>query len=345
MRTGIERVVDNIFGGPQEWLRDKNLHLSPLFKAAVSYKVFTTAFDEEVRIKSLLRRQDIRLPKKPDIPEFELYTHDDTAKALGAFKDKATVTLLIDHSGSQRGGAGTANLILAGAVAQELSDFGIVTEVLGYTTKAWKGGQAREEWLKAGRPSNPGRLNDLRHIIYKSRYDGDNEYQTLMNKCISLSISGRAPEAPPETHAFERILRENIDGEAIAWAHRRLLSRPNDTRLIVVLSDESPVDDSTVSVNFSNILHDHADTVIKIIQQHSPIGIMSAVQDDQISRNNRLLPYETRHIVPDFTPQAPTMITCAVAELLEGIADKLHDTKRRANNRMHYSKHRRLVKA
>ncbi|MCB1739050.1 MAG: cobaltochelatase subunit CobT, partial [Gammaproteobacteria bacterium] len=142
--------------------------------------------------------------------------------------------------------------------------------ILGFTTRAWKGGQAREKWIAAGKPANPGRLNDLRHIVYKP---ADAPWRRARR---SLGIMLR-----------EGILKENIDGEALHWAHQRLLARPEQRRILVVISDGAPVDDSTLSVNPSNYLERHLREVIEYIETRSPVELLAIGIGHDVTRYYR----------------------------------------------------------
>ena len=161
------------------------------------------------------------------------------------FRD-TVVTLLIDNSGSMRGRPITVAAMSADILARTLERCGVKVEILGFTTRAWKGGQARERWIAAGKPANPGRLNDLRHIVYKP---ADAPWRRARR---NLGLMLR-----------EGILKENIDGEALTWAHNRLLGRPEERRILMVISDGAPVDDSTLSVNPGNYLEKHLREVIR----------------------------------------------------------------------------------
>jgi cobaltochelatase CobT len=169
------------------------------------------------------------------------------------FRD-TVVTLLLDNSGSMRGRPITVAATCADILARTLERCGVKVEILGFTTKAWKGGQAREKWLGAGKPANPGRLNDLRHIIYKSA----DEPWRRARKNLGLMMR-------------EGLLKENIDGEALIWAHNRLLARHEQRRILMVISDGAPVDDSTLSVNSGNYLERHLRQVIADIEARSPL--------------------------------------------------------------------------
>ena len=171
------------------------------------------------------------------------------------FKD-TVVTLLIDNSGSMRGRPISIAAISADIMARTLERCGVKTEILGFTTRAWKGGQSREAWLADGRPANPGRLNDLRHIVYKK---ADEPWRRARR---NLGLMMR-----------EGLLKENIDGEALLWAHSRLLARAEDRRILLVISDGAPVDDSTLSVNQAGYLEGHLRKVIEWIEKQSPVQL------------------------------------------------------------------------
>ncbi len=173
------------------------------------------------------------------------------------FKD-TVVTLLIDNSGSMRGRPISIAAISADIMARTLERCGVKTEILGFTTRAWKGGQSRDAWLNAGRPAMPGRLNDLRHIVYKK---ADEPWRRAKR---NLGLMMR-----------EGLLKENIDGEALLWAHARLLARPEDRRILMVISDGAPVDDSTLSVNNGGYLELHLRRVIEWIERQSPVQLVA----------------------------------------------------------------------
>ncbi len=169
------------------------------------------------------------------------------------FRD-TVVVLLIDNSGSMRGRPITVAAISADILARTLERCGVKVEILGFTTRAWKGGQSREKWVADGKPGTPGRLNDLRHIIYKS---ADMPWRRGRR---NLGLMLR-----------EGLLKENIDGEALLWAHSRLLARPEQRRILMVISDGAPVDDATLSANPGNYLEQHLHTVIGWIEARSPV--------------------------------------------------------------------------
>jgi cobaltochelatase CobT len=173
------------------------------------------------------------------------------------FRD-TVVTLLIDNSGSMRGRPISIAAISADIMARTLERCGVKVEVLGFTTRAWKGGQSREQWLAAGRPPQPGRLNDLRHIVYKQA----DEPWRRARKNLGLMMR-------------EGLLKENIDGEALMWAHSRLIARSEERRILMVISDGAPVDDSTLSVNSGTYLERHLRQVINWIESRSPVELIA----------------------------------------------------------------------
>ena len=185
------------------------------------------------------------------------------------FRD-TVVTLLLDNSGSMRGRPIMVAACCADILARTLERCGVKVEILGFTTRAWKGGQAREAWLAAGKPSNPGRLNDLRHIIYKP---ADAPWRRAKR---SLALMMR-----------EGLLKENIDGEALAWAHRRLLARQEKRRILMMISDGAPVDDSTLSVNTGCYLERHLRQVIEEIETRSSIELIAIGIGHDVTRYYR----------------------------------------------------------
>ena len=185
------------------------------------------------------------------------------------FRD-TVVSLLIDNSGSMRGRPISIAAMSADILARTLERCGVHVEILGFTTRAWKGGQAREKWLADGKPANPGRLNDLRHIVYKP---ADLPYRrTRRNLGLMLR---------------EGLLKENIDGEALLWAHRRLLGRSEERRILMVISDGAPVDDSTLSVNPGNYLERHLRDVIGFIETESPVEVVAIGIGHDVTRYYR----------------------------------------------------------
>jgi len=279
------------------------------------YRVFTTAFDEVVsaeelcdaeeltRLRAYLDQQLVtlqgavtklanRLQRRLMAKQSRAWEFDreegllDTARLTRvisdphhplsfkverdtAFRD-TVVTLLIDNSGSMRGRPISIAAICADILARTLERCGVRTEILGFTTRAWKGGQSREAWLQAGRPARPGRLNDLRHIIYKA---ADAPWRRARR---NLGLMMR-----------EGLLKENIDGEALLWAHGRLLARPEDRRILMVISDGAPVDDSTLSVNSGTYLERHLRQVIGWIEERSPVELVAIGIGHDVTRYYR----------------------------------------------------------
>jgi cobaltochelatase CobT len=185
------------------------------------------------------------------------------------FRD-TVVSLLIDNSGSMRGRPITGAATCADILARTLERCAVKVEILGFTTRAWKGGQAREAWLQAGKPPNPGRLNDLRHLIYKA---ADAPWRRA-RKNLGLMMR-------------EGLLKENIDGEALAWAHERLLGRPEQRKILMMISDGAPVDDSTLSVNPGNYLERHLRHVIGEIETRSPVELIAIGIGHDVTRYYR----------------------------------------------------------
>ncbi len=173
------------------------------------------------------------------------------------FRDTC-VTLLLDNSGSMRGRPISIAAICADVMARTLERCAVKVEILGFTTKAWKGGLAREKWLAEGRPATPGRLNDLRHIIYKS---ADAPWRRARPN-LGLMMK-------------EGLLKENIDGEALEWAHRRMLARREQRKVLMVISDGAPVDDSTLSVNPANYLEKHLRDVIAMVEKRKAVELVA----------------------------------------------------------------------
>lgn len=185
------------------------------------------------------------------------------------FRD-TVVTLLIDNSGSMRGRPIGVAAMSADILARTLERCGVKVEILGFTTSAWKGGKAREQWVAAGKPANPGRLNDLRHIVYKN---ADAPWRRARR---NLGLMLR-----------EGILKENIDGEALMWAHNRLIARPEQRKILMVISDGAPVDDSTLSVNPGNTLERHLREVIHGIETGSPVDLVAIGIGHDVTRYYR----------------------------------------------------------
>jgi len=279
------------------------------------YKVFTTKFDEVVKanelcppdeldqLRSLLDKQlenlagavarlANKLQRRLMAKQNRSWTFDleegllDTARLtrviidpLAALSFKVendtdfrdtVVTLLIDNSGSMRGRPITIAAICGDILARTLERCGVKVEILGFTTRAWKGGKSREAWLEAERPANPGRVNDIRHIIYKA---ADEPWRHARR---NLGLMMR-----------EGLLKENIDGEALQWAEKRLMARPENRRILMVISDGAPVDDSTQSVNAGNYLEAHLRQVIEEIETRSPIELVAVGIGHDVTRYYR----------------------------------------------------------
>ena len=220
------------------------------------------------------------------------------------FRDTA-VTLLIDNSGSMRGRPIMVAACCADILARTLERCGVKVEILGFTTRAWKGGHSREEWLNAQKPPLPGRLNDLRHIVYKS---ADAPWRRSRR---NLGLMMR-----------EGLLKENIDGEALAWAHSRLLARPEQRRILMMISDGAPVDDSTLSVNSGSYLERHLRQVINEIETHSPVELLAIGIGHDVTR------YYRRAVTVTDAEELAGVMTEKLAELFdEGLAwRQLHRT-------------------
>lgn len=272
-------------------------------RAVSAYHAFTTAFDEVIdaadlcdpveldRLRALLDQQLTvlssvvsrlanRLQRRLMAQQNRSWIFDleegvlDTARLTRVVTDPASplsfkaesespfrdtvVTLLLDNSGSMRGRPIMVAAVCADILARTLERCGVKVEILGFTTRAWKGGQAREAWISAGKPPAPGRLNDLRHIIYKS---ADAPWRRA-KKNLGLMMR-------------EGLLKENIDGEALEWAHGRLMARSEARRILMVISDGSPVDDSTQSANAALYLDKHLRQVIAKIEDGSPVELLA----------------------------------------------------------------------
>ena len=221
------------------------------------------------------------------------------------FKD-TIVTLLIDNSGSMRGRPISIAAICAEVLAQTLERCQVKCEILGFTTKTWKGGQSREQWLSLGRSQNPGRLNDLRHIIYKS---GDVPWRRAR---LNLGLMMK-----------EGILKENIDGEALEWAYRRMLKRTEARRILMVISDGAPVDDSTLSVNSANYLEIHLKKVISMIESKDLVELIAVGIGHDVARY-----YSDAVTITDIEQLAGT-----ITEQLAALFERKLKKSRRPNNR------------
>lgn len=285
------------------------------FNEKVDYKVFTEAFDEEItaeelcdeaeldRLRAFLDKQLAhlqgavgrlanRLQRRLMAQQNRSWDFDleegyldparltrliiDPMQPLSFKREKDTqfrdtvVTLVIDNSGSMRGRPITVAATCADILARTLERCGVKVEILGFTTKAWKGGQSREQWLASGKPPTPGRLNDLRHIVYKS---ADAPWRRSRR---NLGLMMR-----------EGLLKENIDGEALMWAHNRLMVRREQRKIMMMISDGAPVDDSTLSVNPGNYLERHLRAVIEQIETRSPVELLAIGIGHDVTRYYR----------------------------------------------------------
>ncbi|MBX9468523.1 MAG: cobaltochelatase subunit CobT [Rhizobium sp.] len=285
------------------------------FNEKVDYKIFTQEFDEEItaeelcdeaeleRLRAFLDKQLAhlqgavgrlanRLQRRLMAQQNRSWDFDleegyldparltrliiDPMQPLSFKKEKDTkfrdtvVTLVIDNSGSMRGRPITVAASCADILARTLERCGVKVEILGFTTKAWKGGQSREKWLAGGKPTAPGRLNDLRHIIYKS---ADAPWRRSRR---NLGLMMR-----------EGLLKENIDGEALMWAHNRLIGRREQRKILMMISDGAPVDDSTLSVNPGNYLERHLRAVIEQIETKSPVELLAIGIGHDVTRYYR----------------------------------------------------------
>nr|CAD6620727.1 cobaltochelatase subunit CobT [Rhizobium sp. Khangiran2] len=285
------------------------------FNEKVDYRIFTEEFDEEVlaeelcdeaeldRLRAFLDKQlshlqgavgrlANRLQRRLMAQQNRSWDFDleegyldsarlvrlviDPMQPLSFKKERDTqfrdtvVSLVLDNSGSMRGRPITVAATCADILARTLERCGVKVEILGFTTKAWKGGQSRESWLASGKPANPGRLNDLRHIVYKS---ADAPWRRSRR---NLGLMMR-----------EGLLKENIDGEALMWAHNRLIGRPEQRKILMMISDGAPVDDSTLSVNPGNYLERHLRAVIEQIETRSPVELLAIGIGHDVTRYYR----------------------------------------------------------
>jgi len=276
---------------------------APHSEADPNYTVYTTEFDEEIRAEDLAEPPELerlrayldqqleplkgavsrlanKLQRRLQAQQNRSWEFDRDEGILDAgrlarvvanpttplsfkiekdteFRD-TVVTLLLDNSGSMRGRPISIAAICADVLARTLERCQVKVEILGFTTRAWKGGQSREAWLGAGRPQQPGRLNDLRHIVYKS---ADAPWRRVR---ANLGLMMK-----------EGLLKENIDGEALEWAHRRMLGRPEARKILMVISDGAPVDDSTLSVNPANYLEKHLRDVIGMVERRKAVELIA----------------------------------------------------------------------
>ena len=227
------------------------------------------------------------------------------------FRD-TVVTLLLDNSGSMRGRPIMVAACCADILARTLERCGVKVEILGFTTRAWKGGQSREDWLAAGKPATPGRLNDLRHIIYKT---ADAPWRRAKR---SLALMMR-----------EGLLKENIDGEALAWAHARLMARPEQRRILMMISDGAPVDDSTLSVNSGSYLEQHLRKVIEEIETRSPVELIAIGIGHDVTR------YYARAVTISDPSELAGAMTDKLVELFEETPPKGEPTRHAPRRKLH----------
>ena len=324
-------LSESVFASPGR----RNWDLAP----QSDYKAFTTRFDEIVEAKELCDEEELgrlrsyldqqmgglqnvvtrlanRLQRRLMAQQARSWDFDQEEGLLDAarlarvvvspghslsykierdteFKD-TIVSLLIDNSGSMRGRPIAIAAICADILARTLERCGVSTEILGFTTRGWKGGQSREAWLSAGRPVNPGRLNDLRHIVYKR---ADEPYRHGRR---NLGLMMR-----------EGLLKENIDGEALLWAHNRLIARAEERRILMVISDGAPVDDSTASANGGSYLERHLRQVIEWIETRSTVELIAIGIGHDVTR------YYTRAVTIMDAEQLAGAMVEQLAQLFE----------------------------
>lgn len=311
----------------------------PVSEASTDYKVFTQSFDEEIRAEDLAEPAELerlrayldkqleplkgavsrlanKLQRRLQAQQNRSWEFDKEEGVLDAgrlarvvanpttplsfkvekdteFRD-TVVTLLIDNSGSMRGRPISIAAVCADVLARTLERSQVKVEILGFTTRAWKGGQSREAWLKAGRPATPGRLNDLRHIIYKS---ADAPWRRVRPN-LGLMMK-------------EGLLKENIDGEALEWAHRRMVRRTEARKILMVISDGAPVDDSTLSVNPANYLEKHLRDVIAMVEKRRQVELIAIGIGHDVTR------YYQRAVTITDAEQLAGAITEQLAALFE----------------------------
>ena len=226
------------------------------------------------------------------------------------FRD-TVVSLLLDNSGSMRGRPITIAAMCADILARTLERSNVKVEILGFTTRAWKGGQAREAWSSSGKPPHPGRLNDLRHIIYKA---ADAPWRRA-RRSLGLMMK-------------EGLLKENIDGEALSWAHNRIVGRPEQRRILMVISDGAPVDDSTLSVNSGNYLERHLRQVIDWVETRSPVELIAIGIGHDVTR------YYSRAVTIVDADQLGGAIVDNLAELFEEPGEQPQERGRRRGQKL-----------
>ncbi|MDA9304435.1 cobaltochelatase subunit CobT [Amylibacter sp.] len=314
-------------------------HTPPISAADPNYKVFVNKFDEEVMAEELASSNELerlrayldqqleplkgavsrlanKLQRRLQAQQNRSWSFDMEEGLLDAgrlariisnpttplsfkvekdtdFRD-TVVTILLDNSGSMRGRPISIAAICADVLARTLERCQVKCEILGFTTRTWKGGQSREEWLQNGRPEGPGRLNDLRHIIYK---DADAPWRRSRPN-LGLMMK-------------EGLLKENIDGEALEWAHKRMIARPEARRILMVISDGAPVDDSTLSVNSAAYLEKHLRDVIAMIEKRRAVELTAIGIGHDVTRY-----YERAVTITD-----AEQLAGAITEQLAGLFD------------------------
>jgi len=339
---------------PEPWRPNLSVLDNP---EAFGYKVFTREFDEEIGAEQLSSPEELerlrayldrelrtlssavarlanRLQRRLLAQQNRAWEFDLEEGALDAarltrvivdpmhplsfkrerdteFRD-TVVTLVLDNSGSMRGRPIMVAACCADILARTLERCGVKVEILGFTTRAWKGGQSREQWLASGKPQGPGRLNDLRHIIYKT---ADAPWRRAKR---SLALMMR-----------EGLLKENIDGEALAWAHRRLLARPEQRRILMMISDGAPVDDSTLSVNSGNYLEQHLRQVIEEIETRSPVELIAIGIGHDVTR------YYRRAVTITDPSELAGAMTDKLVELFEEQGQRTAGPHPRPRGRLH----------
>ena len=339
---------------PEPWRPNASVLDNP---EAFGYKVFTREFDEEIGAEQLSSPEELerlrayldrelrtlssavarlanRLQRRLLAQQSRAWEFDLEEGALDAarltrvivdpmhplsfkrerdteFRD-TVVTLVLDNSGSMRGRPIMVAACCADILARTLERCGVKVEILGFTTRAWKGGQSREQWLASGKPQGPGRLNDLRHIIYKT---ADAPWRRAKR---SLALMMR-----------EGLLKENIDGEALAWAHRRLLARPEQRRILIMISDGAPVDNSTLSVNSGNYLEQHLRQVIEEIETHSPVELIAIGIGHDVTR------YYRRAVTITDPSELAGAMTDKLVELFEEEGQRTVGPRSRSRGRVH----------
>lgn len=311
----------------------------PSSDADPNYRVFTTQFDEEIRAEDLAEPAELtrlrgyldrqleplkgavsrlanKLQRRLQAQQNRSWLFDleegtlDAGRLARVISNPATplsfkqekdtefrdtiVTLLIDNSGSMRGRPISIAAICADVLARTLERCSVKVEILGFTTCAWKGGKSREQWLNSGRPHTPGRLNDLRHIIYKN---ADAPWRRARPN-LGLMMK-------------EGLLKENIDGEALEWAHRRMVGRPEARRILMVISDGAPVDDSTLSTNPANFLEKHLHDVIAMIERRKAVELIAIGIGHDVTR------YYSRAVTITDVEQLAGAMTEQLAALFE----------------------------